>query len=51
MNTGSIIVLAIIGVLMALCIWRVVKKGAPCECGGSKKLCRCKKDGKCSCCH
>ena len=57
MNTGSIIVIAIIAVLMALAIWRVVRKGAPCECGGSRKLCACKSgksggcDANCCSCH
>ena len=34
--------------LAALAAWRVAKKGAPCECGGSRKACS--RKGGCSCC-
>lgn len=54
MNTASIAVLAVIGILFTLAVRRVLKKGAPCECGGSRKVCSCKGGsctGRCSCCH
>ena len=41
MNIASIIVLAAIGILFALAVKRVLKKGAPCECGGNRKSCDC----------
>ena len=47
MNASSLVVLAVIGILFALALWRVAKKGAPCECGGSRKAC----GGKCCCCE
>ena len=46
MNASSLVVLAVIGILFALAVWRVAKKGAPCECGGSRKAC----GGGCCCC-
>ncbi len=46
MNTASIVVLVVILALCGLALWRVHKKGAPCECGGSCKSCR----GGGSCC-
>lgn len=45
MNYESIIVLSVVLILAALAVWRVAKKGAPCECGGSRKAC-----GGCCCC-
>ena len=45
MNAASIAVLSAVGVLFALAVWRVAKKGAPCECGGSCRSC----GGKCRC--
>ncbi len=48
MNVASIAVLAVIGILFALAVRRVLKKGAPCECGGSRKMCSGR--GGCSCC-
>ncbi|MBQ3748807.1 MAG: hypothetical protein IJQ54_05125 [Kiritimatiellae bacterium] len=48
MNASSYVVLAVVGILFALAVWRVAKKGAPCECGGSRKVCS-RKSG-CSCC-
>ena len=47
MNTASIVVLVVILALCGLALWRVHKKGAPCECGGSHKSC----GGKCCCCE
>ena len=44
MNAGSVAVLALVLALAALAVWRAWKKGAPCECGGSRKLCG-------GCCH
>ena len=35
MNAASIVVLAIVIALAVLAVWRNVRKGAPCECGGS----------------
>lgn len=46
MNAGSVAVLAVVLGLAALAVRRVLKKGAPCECGGSQKLC----GGGCCCC-
>ena len=31
---------------LALAVWRVLRKGAPCECGGTRKSCGCG----CGCC-
>ena len=45
MNAASILVLAAVGILFALAVWRVLKKGSPCECGGSCGAC----SGKCRC--
>ena len=39
MNAASWLVLAAVGALFILAVRRVFKKGAPCECGGNKKLC------------
>ena len=39
MNTPSVIVLLIILALCGLALWRVHKKGAPCECGVDRKCC------------
>ena len=39
MNAASIVVLAVVGILFALAVWRTMKKGAPCECGGPCKSC------------
>ena len=41
MNTASVIVLVAVVALAALAVWRVMKKGAPCECGGTRKSCGC----------
>ena len=41
MNISSIAVLAIVISLAALAVWRCLKKGAPCECGGARKSCGC----------
>ena len=46
MNYESIIVVSVVLALAALAVWRVAKKGAPCECGGSRKAC----GGGCCCC-
>ena len=48
MNYESIIVVSVVLILAALAAWRVAKKGAPCECGGSHKACSSKSG--CSCC-
>ena len=37
MNAASIVVLALVIVFAVLAVWRNLKKGAPCECGGSSK--------------
>ena len=39
MNAGSVGVLSVVLVLVALAVWRAWRKGAPCECGENKKLC------------
>ena len=49
MNAASIVILALVLGLVAFAVWRCVKKGAPCECGGSHKDC-CKNGGECCCC-
>ena len=46
MNYESIIVVSVVLILATLAAWRVAKKGAPCECGGSRKAC----GGGCCCC-
>jgi len=46
MNTASVIVLVVVVALAALAVWRCLKKGAPCECGGTRKSCGCG----CGCC-
>ena len=46
MNTASVIVLVAVVALAALAVWRCLKKGAPCECGGTRKSCGCG----CGCC-
>ena len=45
MNIASIVVFAIVIALAVLAVWRNVKKGSPCECGGNCKSCR-----GCGCC-
>jgi len=47
MNSASAFILVAVGIFFALAVWRVAKKGAPCECGGSHKSC----GGKCCCCE
>lgn len=37
MNAASIVVLAVVIAFAALAVWRVLRKGAPCECGGCRK--------------
>ena len=46
MNAASALVLAVMLALAVLAMRRVLRKGAPCECGGSRKAC----GGKCGCC-
>ena len=46
MNASSAIVLAAVVAFAALAVWRVLRKGAPCECGGTRKSCGC---GCCGC--
>lgn len=45
MNDASIAVLAVLFALVGLALWRRFKKGAPCECGGYRKI------GKGGCAH
>ena len=40
MSVSSIVVLVLVLLFAALAVWRNIKKGAPCECGGSCKSCR-----------
>ena len=49
MSNGSIVVLVAIGALMALAVWRNIRKGAPCSCGCSGKDCACGCSGQCTC--
>ena len=46
MNAASVVILAVVVATAALAVWRVLKKGMPCECGGSccdgGAGCRCK---------
>ena len=37
MSVSSIVVLVLVLLFAALAVWRNIKKGAPCECGGSCK--------------
>ena len=37
MNAASIIVLVVVVAFAALAVWRVLRKGAPCECDGCRK--------------
>ena len=46
MNVATAVTLAVVLALAALAVWRNVRKGAPCECGGSRKAC-----GGGFCCH
>ena len=39
MNAASVAVLVAVLAFAALAVWRVVKKGAPCECGCSCGKC------------
>ena len=41
MNAASAIVLVAVLLLAAFAAWRVLKKGAPCACGGNRKSCGC----------
>ena len=48
MNLATIVTLAMVLAFAAFAVWRVLKKGMPCECGGSCSCgggCHCK-DGK-----
>ena len=45
MNAASAAVLGVVLALAALAAWRCLKKGAPCECGGTRKACT----GGCGC--
>ena len=51
MSVSSIVVLVLVLLFAALAVWRNIKKGAPCECGGSRKGCQ-GKGGRscCDCC-
>jgi len=46
MSVSSIAVIVVVLAAAALAVWRNLKKGAPCECGGTS--CGCK--GSCGCC-
>lgn len=39
MNAASIAVVAVVLALAVLAVWRNLKKGAPCECGGNAPSC------------
>ncbi|MBR5548550.1 MAG: FeoB-associated Cys-rich membrane protein [Kiritimatiellae bacterium] len=47
MSVSSIVVLTLVLALAVLAVWRNIKKGAPCECGGSCRTCGRKKDCNC----
>jgi hypothetical protein len=55
MNLASAAVLLAVLTLAALAVWRNIKKGAPCECGGGRKSCCCGctecGDNECSACR
>ena len=46
MNASSAAVFAAVVALALLAAWRTFRKGAPCECGGSRRICA----GKCRSC-
>ncbi|MBQ6136924.1 MAG: hypothetical protein IJI73_06110 [Kiritimatiellae bacterium] len=46
MNASSAVVLAVVLAFAALAVRRCLKKGTPCECGGSRRIC----GGACRCC-
>ena len=39
MNIASMAVVVVLLALAVLAVWRNLKKGSPCECGGSCKSC------------
>ncbi len=45
MGAGSVLTVAAVLALAALAVWRLVRKGAPCECGGECRGC----GGECHC--
>ena len=45
MSVPSIVVLVLVLLLAVLAVWRNIRKGTPCECGGNCKSCC-----GCSCC-
>ena len=47
MNVASVVVLVAVMAFSVFAVWRNLKKGAPCECGGSRKAC----GGGCRCCQ
>lgn len=46
MSVSSIAVIVVVLAAAALAVWRNLKKGAPCECGGASRGCK----GSCGCC-
>ncbi|MBR0057389.1 MAG: hypothetical protein IJP66_08685 [Kiritimatiellae bacterium] len=41
MNAASALVAAVLVALAALAVWRNLRKGAPCECGGTRRCGHC----------
>ncbi len=46
MNAASFAVAAIVVAAAAFAAWRCLKKGAPCECGGSRRARACRRCAK-----
>lgn len=40
MNPGSVVVVVAVLALVAFAVWRNLRKGVPCECGGECRACR-----------
>lgn len=45
MGLGSVLVVVAVLALAAFAVWRNIRKGVPCECGGECRACR----GRCHC--
>ena len=45
MGLGSVLVVVAVLALAAFAVWRNLRKGVPCECGGSCRVC----GGRCRC--
>lgn len=49
MNAASIAVVAVVLALAVFAVWRNLKKGTPCECGGECRCCKKSHFGHCGC--